>query len=89
MINAPRLCPKCGSEIPADAPEKGCPGCLLENGLGLLPDTQVAARDAFTVISTKADECGSAENFGANAAAAAAHSEKAKRSAETLAELGD
>src|SRR5215813_6007161 len=38
MISAPRLCPKCGSEIPADAPEKGCPSCLPENGLGLLPD---------------------------------------------------
>src|SRR5437773_4824601 len=33
MISAPRLCPKCGSEIPADAPEGGCPGCLLETAL--------------------------------------------------------
>ena len=38
---------------------------------------------------TEADEGGSAENFGANAAAAAGHSEKATRSAETLGELGD
>ena len=68
MISAPRLCPKCGSEIPADAPEKGCPGCLLENGLGLLPDAQVTARDAATVISTKANECGSAEDFEVNTA---------------------
>ena len=30
------VCPKCGGEIPADAPEGGCPGCLLESGLGLL-----------------------------------------------------
>src|SRR4026207_626251 len=36
MISAPRVCPKCGSEIPADAPEGGCPGCLLESGLRLL-----------------------------------------------------
>src|SRR5215831_3103793 len=36
MISALRLCPKCGSEIPADAPEGGCPGCLLESGLRLL-----------------------------------------------------
>src|SRR4029453_5094045 len=36
MISALRLCPKCGSEIPADAPEGGCPCCLLESGLGLL-----------------------------------------------------
>jgi serine/threonine protein kinase len=33
MISAPRLCPKCGIEIPADAPEGGCPGCLLETAL--------------------------------------------------------
>src|SRR5215475_10519000 len=89
MISAPRLCPKCGSEIPADAPEKGCPGCLLENGLGLLPDAQVTARDASTVISTKANECGFAEHFEANTAGPAGNSEKAKRSAETLGELGD
>ena len=86
MISAPKLCPKCGAEIPADAPEGGCPGCLLQNGLDLLPD----ARDASTVISTKADQGGSAEKSGANSAAAAAgHSEKAAHSAETLGELGD
>jgi serine/threonine protein kinase len=33
MISALRLCPKCGIEIPADAPEGGCPGCLLETAL--------------------------------------------------------
>src|SRR4029077_17960841 len=33
MISGPRLCTKCGSEIPADAPEGGCPGCLLETAL--------------------------------------------------------
>jgi len=36
MISALRPCPKCGAEIPADAPEGGCPGCLLESGLRLL-----------------------------------------------------
>ena len=34
MISALRVCPKCGAEIPADAPESGCPSCLL--GLGAL-----------------------------------------------------
>ena len=34
MTSALRLCPKCGSEIPADAPEGGCPGCLLEAAIG-------------------------------------------------------
>ena len=36
MISALRVCPKCGAEIPVDAPEGGCPGCLLESGLRLL-----------------------------------------------------
>jgi serine/threonine-protein kinase len=35
MISALRPCPNCGAEIPADAPEGGCPGCLLESGLRL------------------------------------------------------
>src|SRR4029453_19420156 len=33
MISAPRVCPKCGSEIPSDAPEGSCPGCLLQTAL--------------------------------------------------------
>src|SRR5262245_37177983 len=33
MISALRSCLKCGMQIPADAPEGGCPGCLLESGL--------------------------------------------------------
>jgi serine/threonine protein kinase len=37
-----RVCSKCGSEIPPDAPEAGCPGCLLQAGLGLLADEAVA-----------------------------------------------
>src|SRR5215831_8192129 len=42
MISAIRLCPRCGWEIPADAPEGGCPGCLLESGLRLLDEEAVA-----------------------------------------------
>ena len=42
MISATRLCPKCGLEIPADAAEGGCPGCLLEGGLNLLSDEALA-----------------------------------------------
>src|SRR4029077_15572814 len=38
MTSGIRLCPKCGAEIPADAPEGGCPGCLLETGLDPLAD---------------------------------------------------
>jgi serine/threonine protein kinase/tetratricopeptide (TPR) repeat protein len=36
MIRALKVCPTCRVEIPADAPEGGCPGCLLENGLAAL-----------------------------------------------------
>src|SRR4029077_16960305 len=36
MTSARRFCPRCGAEIPADAPEGGCPGCLLQTGLGML-----------------------------------------------------
>ena len=77
MISAPRLCTTCGAEIPSDAPEGGCPGCLLH--VGLLPDAQVTARDASAVISTKANECGSAEGFEVNTAGPAGNSEKAKQ----------
>src|SRR5512140_287623 len=83
MISAPRVCPQCGAEIPSDAPEGGCPCCLLH--FGLLPD----ARDASTVTMTKADQRGSAENVEANTAAAADHSKKAARSVQILGELGD
>jgi serine/threonine protein kinase/Tfp pilus assembly protein PilF len=38
-----RVCEKCGSEIPADAPEGGCPGCLLESGLNLLAAEEATA----------------------------------------------
>ncbi len=82
MTSVLRLCPKCGTEIPADAPEGGCPGCLLETGLGLLPPLSVAA----------GEDCGSTEKVkasDANAAAAGRDSKKAARAAEILGELGD
>src|SRR5438270_3601671 len=79
MISATRLCPKCGSEIPADAPEGGCPGCLLESGLGLLPDPPVAAGHHGS----------SAENVQTNDTNAAPHSKKAEHLVEMLGELGD
>src|SRR5262245_23244326 len=45
MISALRLCPRCGGEIPADAPEGGCPGCLLESGLRLLEEAVAEGDD--------------------------------------------
>ncbi|MFZ0917210.1 MAG: serine/threonine-protein kinase [Candidatus Udaeobacter sp.] len=55
MISALRLCPKCGQEIPADAPEGGCPGCLLEGGLGLRAETSVAGVDSSAVAACSAE----------------------------------
>ena len=40
MNSVLRLCPKCGAEVPIDAPDGGCPGCLLETGLDLLSNGQ-------------------------------------------------
>src|SRR5437016_3266044 len=79
MTSAPRLCPKCGGKIPADAPAGGCPGCLLESGLGMFVDASVTGVDSSAVASTKADDPGrSASPIPATA-----------RFAEMLGELGD
>jgi serine/threonine protein kinase/tetratricopeptide (TPR) repeat protein len=91
MTSALRLCPKCGAGIPADAPEGGCPGCLLESGLGLSPDAAVTIRDssAAAVAWAKADNGGSAKNVEANAEDATRRKNKAAPAAEMLGELGD
>jgi serine/threonine protein kinase/Tfp pilus assembly protein PilF len=39
-----RVCQKCGTEIPADAPEGGCPGCLLETALDSTSGQKVFGR---------------------------------------------
>src|SRR6266480_6233780 len=83
MTSALRLCPKCGAEIPSDAPEGGCPGCLLETALGLFTDASVAGvgdpgRPASPMPATARDDV-----------AAAPHRKKAARAAEMLGELGD
>src|SRR5262245_46509301 len=89
MTSVLRICPKCGVEIQADAPEGVCPCCLLKVGFGPLPETVVAARDASTQTATEADDASSAEKIEANAAAGAHQSKKAARAADTLGELGD
>ena len=45
MNSALRLCPKCGAEIPADAPEGGCPGCFYEAALNALASESVNGVD--------------------------------------------
>src|ERR1043166_443522 len=62
MIGIAKLCPRCGAEIPNDAPEGGCPGCLLESGLGLLareegqePSAPSDARFGIYEVERRAD----------------------------------
>src|SRR5947208_13812812 len=43
-----RVCGKCGTEIPADAPEGGCPGCLLETALDAASRQMVFGR--YTLV---------------------------------------
>jgi TolB-like protein/tRNA A-37 threonylcarbamoyl transferase component Bud32 len=45
MNSALRLCPRCGAEIPADAPEGGCPGCFYEAALNALASESVNGLD--------------------------------------------
>ena len=92
MISVMRVCTKCGAEIPADAPEGGCPGCLLESGLRLLDQEAVAGGDLSAVApkafgaakagSAKADDLGQVDK-PAHAAT------KSERVAKMLGELGD
>ena len=92
MISALRICPKCGWEIPADAPEGGCPGCLLESGLRLLDEEAVAGVHSSAVAlgtpkrfeggSAKADDPGRVDKPVRTA-------KRSERFAEMLGELGD
>src|SRR5262245_52341659 len=43
MRTVNNVCGKCGAKIPDDTTREVCPACLLETGLGLLPDEPVAA----------------------------------------------
>jgi len=93
MISATRICPKCGAEIPADAPEGGCPGCLLESGLRLLDEEAVAGVDSSAVAAYSAEAAAKAGSAKADdldqldkPARAANRSE---RFAAVLGELGD
>src|SRR5258705_10739243 len=89
MTSALRLCTKCGAEIPADAPEGGCPGCLLESGLGLHPDAPLAVGDASTVTLTVAPDGSSAGGVEEIAADADRHSKKSARVDDELIEKCD
>src|SRR6266699_413851 len=89
MSNVLRVCRKCGAEIFADAPEGLCTACLFETGLGLLAHPYVAAGDSSAVASTKADDCGFAENVESSDTSTAPHTKRAPRPAKTLTDFGD
>ena len=44
MNSAIRVCGRCGTEIPADAPDGGCPGCLLETALDATSGQKIFGR---------------------------------------------
>src|SRR5262252_9156123 len=48
VSKASRVCQKCGTEIPGDAPEGGCPGCLLETALDSVGGQKVFGR--YTLV---------------------------------------
>jgi eukaryotic-like serine/threonine-protein kinase len=92
MISATRICPKCGAEIPADAPEGGCPGCLLESGLRLLDEEAVAGVDSSAVAAYSAEaaaKAGSAKADDPGRSDEARSTTRSKRFAAVLGELGD
>ena len=93
MISATRICPKCGAEIPADAPEGGCPGCLLESGLRLLDEEAVAGVDSSAVAAYSAEaaaKAGSAKGGDPGQLDKPARAaNRSERFAAVLGELGD
>jgi len=100
MSSVIRLCPKCGVEIPADAPEGGCPGCLLESGLGLFADAFVAGVDSSVAASTlrgpatedgsaKPNDSGPVDKPVRNDVTPMPHGNKTARGAAVLGEFGD
>jgi serine/threonine protein kinase/Flp pilus assembly protein TadD len=50
MTPVSKVCQKCGTEIPADAPEGGCPGCLLETALDAAGGQVVFGRYTLTKV---------------------------------------
>ena len=93
MISATRICPKCGAEIPADAPEGGCPGCLLESGLRLLDEEAVAGVDSSAVAAYSAEAAAKAGSAKADDPGRvdkpARAANRSERFAAVLGELGD
>ena len=89
-----RVCPKCGTQIPADARPGICPACLLERGLGLLEEECVAGVGLSTIAADSAEaaaKAGSAkaDDPGRDDTVRAADRKKAARPAKMLGDFGD
>ena len=50
MTPVSRVCQKCGTEIPADTPEGGCPGCLLQTAPDSIGGQIVFGRYTLTKV---------------------------------------
>ena len=87
MISALRVCPKCGWQIPADAPEGGCPGCLLESGLRLLDEEAGTGLDSSAEAAAKAGSAKADDSGRVDKPARA--DRRSEHLAEMLGELGD
>jgi serine/threonine protein kinase/Tfp pilus assembly protein PilF len=64
-----RTCPSCGSEIPADVPDGGCPACLLKSALevledDLVPDSSVPSDARFGIYEIERHPDGSLYELG-------------------------
>ena len=70
MASVIRLCAKCGAEIPADAPERGCPACLLATALDALANENESLLDSaqhFGVYEVERHPDGSLYELGRGA----------------------
>src|SRR6266545_1246421 len=88
MTSALRLCPKCGTEIPADTRQGVCPACLLERGLGLLEEESVAGVGSSAEAAAKPGSA-KADNLGGDDHVRAADRKKTTRLAGMLGNFGD
>src|SRR6266542_1949683 len=88
MTSALRLCPKCGTEIPADTRQGVCPACLLERGLGLLEEESVAGVGSSAEAAAKPGSA-KADNLGGDDHVRAADRKKTTRLAGMLGNFVD
>src|SRR5438034_8275950 len=80
MKTASTVCENCGEKILGDSPKGLCPACVLETGLGPVPDESVTGIDSSAVAAYSAE---------AAAKAGSAKADDSGRFAEVLIDFGD